>query len=590
MKELGDTWASVHAGTSLYTGISALWALLIFTLLPGILSAQDYQVSGINFFEQEEVARLTNGLRLDSAVLSLHTAYTAEGFLDVEVQGEGETEIHVTEGERFVILEFIVLPDTALQRLLAVGFNPAEVNDVYATEENISGLLNEAVAILNVSGYPLASATIAKLGIRDSLASVVLHAEILPGDLVTINEIEVQGNEETSRDLILDAAGIPPDVPFTDQLARQVRSRLERLNFFSAIEEPQIYRTDSGTYGLLLTVTEGSANTFDGVVGYQPATELEENGFFTGFVHIILRNLFGGGERISGRWEKRTRTTLELELRYGQPFLFGLPLDLDVMFLQRQEEETSQLTSYVQRSFTGDFYYGITDDWYIRLGGALDQTIPEADSVDPCSPRQLLNSTLLSTTIGILYDTRSNRYNPVSGVSYSTSLSVGNKSINDPGSCLDPLIPRSESRQRIEVDLETFLPIAGPVVLANGLHYGEIRGDFLEESDLFRFGGHQTVRGYRENLIRASRRTWGTVEGRILLSRLSHAALFFDGGYYNRAPDRIRDLPEIEEWIYGYGVGLQIDTPLGLATFSFALGKGDTFETGKVFVGLVNQF
>jgi hypothetical protein len=33
-----------------------------------------------------------------------------------------------------------------------------------------------------------------------------------------------------------------------------------------------------------------------------------------------------------------------------------------------------------------------------------------------------------------------------------------------------------------------------------------------------------------------------------------------------------------------------LETPLGLVRLSFALGREDTFETGKVFIGLVNQF
>ena len=83
---------------------------------------------------------------------------------------------------------------------------------------------------------------------------------------------------------------------------------------------------------------------------------------------------------------------------------------------------------------------------------------------------------------------------------------------------------------------------------------------------------------------------WGTVELRFLLSSTSSAALFFDGGYYRRQADQLHNVGELDEWIYGYGAGIQVETPLGLARVSYALGKPDNFATGKIFIGLVNQF
>jgi outer membrane protein assembly factor BamA len=221
------------------------------------------------------------------------------------------------------------------------------------------------------------------------------------------------------------------------------------------------------------------------------------------------------------------------------------------------------------------------------VGGSLEATLPVVDSTGDCF-RQVLNSSTLSSTVGIVYDGRSNPLNPITGVRYSTTYSYGNKELRGPVACLDSATPTSDGRQRIELDLETYLPLFGSVVLADGLHFGQVSGNLLDENDLFYFGGQSTVRGLRENLIRASRRFWGTVETRLLLAENSYAAAFFDGGFY--AVPELRGIAASEAWTYGYGVGAQIETPLGLARISFALGKGDSFDTGKVFIGLINQF
>lgn len=545
-------------------------------------------VRGAEHFTADQIRGFIRGRSLDSARITLQTLYADEGFLDARIEGDSASGLTVTEGSRYTIGEVRVIPDSVARRIGSVGARGGLEPGEFFTTASINAETGRLVRALEDQGFPLAAVRLGDVAINDSTHVVDLTLELHPGDRVRIAAIDVQGNTSTKRSLIITAAAIPPDAIFTDELAAQVRARLNRLNLFTEVGEPQLYRIDSGGYGLLLTVTEGNANTFDGIVGFQPGRDTGAGGSLTGLVNLSLRNLFGTGRRAAVRWQKQSETASLLELRYGEPFIFGLPLDLDVSYRQVQEGATASLLSYVQRYFTGDFYYGLTDAFTIRLGGAYEATIPQADTTEPCF-RQLLNSRTLETTIGIGYDTRSSIVNPVSGVRYGTTYSVGAKSVLGPAPC-DSGVPASDTRQRIEFDLDSYLPAFRLFVVAAGIHYGEVRGDLLDESDLFRFGGQSTVRGYSENLIRASRRAWGTLELRFLLASTSYAALFFDVGYYKRQADPLHEVVELDEWIHGYGAGIQIETPLGLARVSYALGKPDNFATGKIFVGLVNQF
>jgi outer membrane protein insertion porin family len=40
----------------------------------------------------------------------------------------------------------------------------------------------------------------------------------------------------------------------------------------------------------------------------------------------------------------------------------------------------------------------------------------------------------------------------------------------------------------------------------------------------------------------------------------------------------------------GYGIGIQVETGLGVMGVSFALGEGDSFSNGKIHFGLINEF
>lgn len=567
---------------------ASLLVVALFGTLPLHAQKLPKGVTGTTVFSVDYVSKLFASMPQDSARIALQSAYFDVGYLGVTIDLDSSGIVRIDEGPRARVSTLTVTPDSAAALLATVGIRMADLASDFFSTSRLDEQLRAIVSKLNDSGYPLAVARLERFDLKDSGRSVALAIDVDPGDRVVIGEVDVRGNTETERDLILTAAALRPNEPFTDQVARQVKNRLVRLNVFSEVEDPELYRTDSGTYGMLITVKEGNANTFDGVLGYQPPATTDDQGYFTGLLNFAFRNMFGTGRKFAVRWQKQSKTAQELEIRYGEPFLFRFPLDMELAFLQHQEAATSYLPSYVQRFLSGDLYYGLTDAVSIRLGGSYDQTIPEYDSTI-ASNLQLYNSSLLSTTLGIQYDTRSNPVNPVTGVRYSTTYTVGSKHIN-----LRPEdssgISTSENRQKIEVDMEGYIPLGRSLVAAGGIHGGEIRGDNLEQSDLFHFGGQATVRGYREDLILASRRAWSTVEMRLLLSGLSYAALFFDGGYYLRPNDPIQGLAAFEEWIFGYGVGAQVETPIGLARVSFALGKGDTFETGKVYVGLVNQF
>jgi len=119
---------------------------------------------------------------------------------------------------------------------------------------------------------------------------------------------------------------------------------------------------------------------------------------------------------------------------------------------------------------------------------------------------------------------------------------------------------------------------------------GESRSAKLEDADFFRVGGNKNIRGYREEQFLASRLAYSNVELRYSLSRKSFAYTFFDFGYFSRPEDTKNLLPKQEEFLYGFGLGIRLETALGLVGVNYALGKGDGFLDGKIHFGIINDF
>lgn len=529
------------------------------------------------------------GLPIDSAVAKLRQFYFQEGFLDAEIQREGN-RVQIQEGKAYrfgKVKERLIAPDSlpAISTLDSLVLQGQRYRSTTLEE-----LLRQRLAQLAEQGYPLAVAR-PQPSPDTATATIDLEIEVIPGDRVIISKIDVVGHPDAAA-LIRAAARVKPDEPFTPATAEAVRERLTRLAIFSEVAEPQLFRYDSAgaehRYGLLLQVTPGSPNSFDGIIGYQPGVTAGESGAFTGYLSVVLRDLFGAGRRVSARIQFPGKGAQELAVGYSELYIFRLPFNFQFDYRQNQEAATPALTSYVQRFLAANLSYQFADAWQLHIGGDYEATIPAPDSTGNCFG-QLLNSSLLGSNVGIEFDNRSNPYSPRSGVRYSTSYQFAGRSINGPLACVDSALPTNAARQKIDVDIEAYWPIARTIVAATGLHGGQVDGGVVDESDLYFVGGQTTVRGYYERQFRAARRAWGGVELRLLLSEQSYVALFLDGGWYERPATRTGGVAA-SDWLAGYGVAGQIETPLGLARIGFALSRDDTPETGKVFVGLVNQF
>ncbi|MEX0602364.1 MAG: BamA/TamA family outer membrane protein, partial [Bacteroidota bacterium] len=302
-----------------------------------------------------------------------------------------------------------------------------------------------------------------------------------------------------------------------------------------------------------------------------------ESGYVVGLVDLRFRNLFGTGRRLGARWYRENRSTQELQLRYGEPWVFSLPLGIEAGLFQRQQDST-----YVQRRIDGIASAEISESFSVGI-------VAEIRTVFPGERTTALISESREITFGgtIRYDTRDDPVTPTGGILYSTSVETGSRKILRPAAGGEG---SSVATQRTTFDFEVYLsPLSRQVILTR-LHARDYRSPSMELSDLFRFGGTATLRGYREGQFLGSRIIWTGVEYRLLVGQRSYAAAYTDFGYMV-IPDRPEaGLVRLEQTRIGYGIGIRVDTGVGLLGVGLALGEGDTFGTAKLHFRLVNEF
>jgi outer membrane protein insertion porin family len=444
-----------------------------------------------------------------------------------------------------------------------------------ALERDLGSLLHRYAT----AGHPLASVSVADVSVDSAEAGKGLRVALAmdEGPLILITEVRVEGNTETHSDVILRAARVPVGEPFNADKVDEIAGRLNRLNIFSNVAEPRLYRTADGGGGMLLAVAEGSTNTFDGVIGYAPGGP-GADGYVSGLVNVSMRNLFGTGRLFGVHWQRDDRSSQEVDLRYVEPWLFGYPVNIGAEFFQRQQEST-----YVHRVVTAHASVLASDEMTLNAHVSAEATIPSTETALPVVDE----ARALFAGVGVGYDTRDNLVSPTAGTMFRTDYEIGTKTVRPRAAGAD------EERvpvQRVSMDAEAYALLFQRQVLAAGVHGRERLGGDIGLADYYRLGGARTLRGYRESQFLGSRIAWSTLEYRYLLAPRSYAFGFIDAGYYFVPPDDARAVPSDQAFKYGYGVGVRTDTPLGSLGVSIALGGGDAFSQAKLHFGLINEF
>jgi len=531
-----------------------------------------------------------SGLQAD--LLTITGRYRVEGYLATEARilslrfsadsSMVDLTIRVDEGRRSVVAKLRASGMTALtDDEIFVQFDTSPGSSlVEATlERDIENLLGRYENI----GFPFARCTIAGITPHEGPENDSLDIDLLvsEGKHMTIDEVSVEGNKETATSVIVREARIEPGEIYQPSKVDAIRQRLNRLNIFSSVAAPELY-TRGRRGGLLIKVQEGNTNVFDGILGYVPASSPSTSGYFTGLASVSMRNLFGTGRKLSLRWQREDQSTQEIGVRYAEPWVFGFPLNAGFGFVQRQQD-----TAFVRRTIDLSGEMMLSEDLSFSVVFTTERTIPAGDSIQAVSAFGIN-----ATTVGlqIRYDTRDDIYSPSSGARYATEYHYGRKSITSiPASLIGP-VEHGGILQKIGVDLDFYLPTVQRQVAALGVHGREIRTGQVQASEMYRFGGATTLRGYRENQFLGSRIAWTNAEYRFILARHSYFFGFFDTGYYFRPADNVSSVPGAESFRYGYGIGIRMDSPLGNIGVSFALGQGDSFSTAKIHIGLLNEF
>jgi len=505
-------------------------------------------------------------------------------FQDEDTSSQG-MKIFIAEGE-----------PTNIHRILLSGIDSVDDNGILREAEYLAETIFSKQAIesfielifnkLDDKGFPFAKIKIESISFFSDSSSQKYFADIYlsvnKDKEGKIDRFEIVGNKKTKDYVILRELGIQYQEKYSQKKINEIPKRLNRLRFFEPVAEPLFYFSQKEEGILQIDVKEKETNNFDGIIGYLPGDTKTGSGYFSGLVNVSLRNLFGTGRAAAFRWQKIDRLSQELELKYFEPWIFEFPFHLNFGLFQKKQD-----SSFVQRTYSFALDYTASSD--ITVSGTFDyeKVIPSLNDYGFIS---VFDATSISTGLTLRYDSRDDPYSPTEGIYFANAYVYTRKNINGPVRLVTSSTETKVIHQKIVADFNIYYEPFKRQVLALGMHAKELQGPQIEISDMFLLGGTNSLRGYRENQFLASRIAWVNFEYCFLLTRRTFAFSFFDAGYFLQRENHELNILKSSGTKIGYGIGLHIETGLGILNVNFAFAKGDSFSEGKIHFGIINEF
>lgn len=479
-------------------------------------------------------------------------------------------------------------PLAKVDKLLLNGDTVWPPGDLLAAFDSRGGSLFDAVLLerdiermlarYEQNGYPYCRVNVTHLD--QSYGKFSIELTVVPGPFIRVGAFQITGNRSTQARVVSREFRLRRGDPFDQRHLDRGYDRLRRLGLFSEVNRPAITMNsvgDSVTIGV--AVTEARANLFDGAVGYTPGGA-GQAGFLTGSFTLSMRNMLGTGRRMEIAWNRRSLVSSDLTLGYEEPWVLGAPLTMGFDFGQLNQDTLYTATQF---GLSASLPLSAAIDGEVHVGWR--RVIPDSLS------RQALGlSREYSARLGANVDSRDSPINPSNGSRVSLSVEYGVR-FNRASSTFQPERLRSRTTSA-RVDIEHYRPLWGHHVVALAVHGVERQSpeQVLPVSQQYFLGGARSLRGYRENEFHGNRVAWSSVEYRLLLSSLSRFFLFVDNAYIEypqRAGTLVQRVKRVKS---GYGIGLRVESSLGVLGVDYGVGEADSPLNGKVHIAFQNVF
>ncbi len=455
-----------------------------------------------------------------------------------------------------------------------------DVIDIGALEEIFDKILSYA----EEHGHPFAEIRFDSVEVINQKVNTIIKIDF--NTKIIVDSLKLIGENVIHSSFLTNYLGLRYNSLYDERKIMAIQNRIDELGFVRLKNSPQLYFINNKAK-LVLDLGRRNANKFDGLIGIQPSSNNQKTAII-GQINLYLVNLLKRGEKLNVEFRSQANETRDLKLNFNYPYVlnsnFGVDLNLEI---RRQD------TSFTNISRGFAFQYLLQGNNQIKL-------IYRVDESNLLSTKKYSNVSVLPDIVDVKkYSYGINtqiehidyRVNPSKGYGFNVTVLFGQRTIEKNSGLNDTLYNGLELKSnqiQLLMQVRKYFRLSKRNVLAGILNMKWIEADKLFNNELIRFGGINDLRGFSEESIFASYFWQTSIEYRFIIDRNSFFRVFYDQAYFYNSVLSVEDYP------YGIGTGVQVQTVAGILQLSYALGAqnntGLNFQTGKIHFGIINYF
>ena len=365
-----------------------------------------------------------------------------------------------------------------------------------------------------------------------------------------IDSIATKGYEKFPKSFLRHYAGLKKRKVFNEQNIKSQNEVLNSLPFSTSIKAPEVlFRKDKTVVYLYLK--KRLANLFDGVLGFatnDKTNKLELNGY----LNLELINNLNFGEQLLINYKADGEEQRKFRVKTSLPYLFGSPFGAELELKLFRRDSTFITTEQQVRT---NYQLNPSYSSYIGYKGYESSNLLE-EAISG-SPIEDFRSNFF--LVGINYFSLQNNTLFPRKAEIIIDSEIGSREIKNTKDNQIKLFTRINYIFSLNYKNSIFVQNTSNILISNSFITNE----------LFRFGGITSIRGFNEDSIDASLFSVFNTEYRYQFNEGIYIHSILDFGYFEN------NSLLIKEKLYGYGIGIGLQTRTGLFKLNIANGNSE---------------
>ncbi len=425
------------------------------------------------------------------------------------------------------------------------------IDTTISVEDNISRILDLYVE----KGFPFA--TVKVDSVLTGIEGGAVYLKINSGSYVRIDEILFEGAVKTAKSSMLTLSGLKKGEKFSEKKSAEASEWLYRSGLFLYRPGFDIFRSAWNKFGLSYKVAEKKYNEIIFLGGYSSGSE----GSVLSFLSVFNSdNLFGTMRRISFLWERTKDYSEKFDLKYTEPFLFGMHLSTTAEFRQDFRNDL-----YLKRSVYAGQKYEFDPEAGVKYGFLKEFFYPDTLAVTDRN-----DAVTTKYHAGVEYSVKSGEY-PVEGdggFSLSADVASVNISVKDSADM---------NGFQIKLNPGYIIEFTKRIFIGTGINYEQaVFTGRIPDFGKISFGGAGSFRGYREDMFLSDIEILNSWNVFFVPERGIAFRLFGDLCAYNPSAENIEKISGLDV-LYSYGAGMIYITDSGEISLTVAVPHSEGF-------------